>query len=198
MEPAVVSSTVSISVQRSYIKINTLHRKNPTEINGALSEFCGDFTVDRSMVSRCANLFVVVVWACTITQGQEGREDQQMKEVWSLWQMLLKKIVVQHVKNFLLPQEQKLRRKMHNKWPQFFVAGSLIHHDNARPHIADVVTKKLCDYGWEVLPHALYSPDMSPPDFHLFPKLKQPMPGRCFPSLEELPTDGTPNNSTHE
>ena len=52
MEPAVVSSTVSISVQRSYIKINTLHRKNPTEINGALSEVCGEFTVDRSTVSR--------------------------------------------------------------------------------------------------------------------------------------------------
>ena len=34
---------------------------------------------------------------------------QQMKEVWSLWQMLFKKIVVQHVKNFLEPREQKLQ-----------------------------------------------------------------------------------------
>ena len=39
-----------------------------------------------------------------MTQDQEGREHQQMKEVWSLWQMLLK-IVMQHVKNFLEPRD---------------------------------------------------------------------------------------------
>ena len=44
---------------------------------------------------------------------------------------------------------------------------------------------------WEVLPHAPYSPDMSPPDFDLLPKLKQPMRERCFSSLEELSTDST-------
>ena len=42
------------------------------------------------------------------------------------------------------------------------MAGSLILHDNVRPHIVDVVTKNR-DYGWEVLPHAPYSPDMSQP-----------------------------------
>ena len=61
------------------------------------------------------------------------------------------------------------------------MAGPLILHDNARPHIADVVTT----YGWEVLPHAPYSPDMSPP------KLKEPMRGQCISSLEELSTNGT-------
>ena len=95
-----------------------------------------------------------------------------MKEVWSLWQMLLKKIVVLHVKNFLEPREQKLHMTMHKNRPQLLMARPLILHDNAHPHITDVVTKKLGDYGWEVLPHALYSPDMSPPDFDLFPKLK--------------------------
>ena len=51
-----------------------------------------------------------------------------------------------------------------------------ILHDNARPHIADVVTKNF-NYGWEVLPQPPYSPDMSPLDFDLFPKLKEPMRG---------------------
>ena len=49
---------------------------------------------------------------------------------------------------------QKLLRKVYKSRPQLLVAGSLILHDNARPHIADVVTNKLRDYGWEVLPHA--------------------------------------------
>ena len=56
--------------------------------------------------------------------------------------------------NFLEPREQKLRRKMHNNRPQLLVAGSLILYDNARPHIADVVTKNLREYEWEVLHHA--------------------------------------------
>ena len=48
---------------------------------------------------------------------------------------------------------QKLCRKMNKNRPQLFKAGPLVLRDNARPHIADVVTKKLRDYWWEVLPH---------------------------------------------
>ena len=71
------------------------------------------------------------------------------------------------------------------------MAGPLILHDNARLHITDVVTKKLRAYGWEVLPHVPYSPDMSPSDLDLFPKLEEPMRGRSFSSLEALSTDVT-------
>ena len=56
MEPAGVSGTLAISDQKSYI-IETLRGKNPTEIHGALSEVRGEFTVDRSTVSRWANRF---------------------------------------------------------------------------------------------------------------------------------------------
>ena len=70
------------------------------------------------------------------------------------------------------------------------MAGPLILHYNAHPHSADV-TKKLRDYEWEVLSHAPYSPDMIPPDFDLFPKLKEPMRGRPFSSLEEISTNVT-------
>ena len=55
MEPAGVSGIVTISDQRSYPKIETLRRKNPTEIDGALSEVCAEFTVDRRTVSRRTN-----------------------------------------------------------------------------------------------------------------------------------------------
>ena len=52
-----MSGTVTISDQRSYIKIETLRGKNPTEINGALSEVCGEFTGHRNTVSSLANCF---------------------------------------------------------------------------------------------------------------------------------------------
>ena len=71
------------------------------------------------------------------------------------------------------------------------MAGPLNLQDNAHPHIVDVVTQKLRDYRLDVLPYAPYSTDMSPPDFNLFPKLKEPMYGRRFSPLKELSTDGT-------
>ena len=42
-----------------------------------------------------------------------------------------------------------------------------------------------------MLPHEPYSPDMSSPGFDLFPKLKEPMHGRRFSSVEELSNDDT-------
>ena len=86
---------------------------------------------------------------------------------------------------------QKLRRKMHKNWTHLLVAGPLILHDSVHPHIVDVITKKLHNYVWEVLPHAPYSPDMSSSDFDLFPKLKEPMRGWRFSSLEEFSIEGT-------
>ena len=39
-------------------------------------------------------------------------------------------------------------------------------------------------YGCQVLPQLPYSQDMSPPDFDLFPKLKKPLRGKRFRSIE--------------
>jgi histone-lysine N-methyltransferase SETMAR len=70
--------------------------------------------------------------------------------------------------------------------PYLLGDGPLILHDNAHPHLGKVVTDLLSKYEWEVLPHASYSPDMSPSDFDLFPKLKESIPGHRFSSLEEV------------
>ena len=50
----------------------------------------------------------------------------------------------------------------------------LILRDNASPHKAKVVKELLESYHWEVLDHPPYTPDLSPSDFDLFPKLKDP------------------------
>ena len=62
IDPAGVSNTVTISDQRSYIKIETLRGKNPTEIHGALSDVYGEFIVDRSRVSRWDTRFRGDCW----------------------------------------------------------------------------------------------------------------------------------------
>jgi len=86
---------------------------------------------------------------------------------------------------------QKLRCKMHANRPDLLENGVLILHDNARPHLGKDVRELLDGYNWEVLPHPPYSPDMSPPDFDLFPKLKINMRGVRFYTLEDLPASVT-------
>jgi len=60
---------------------------------------------------------------------------------------------------------QKLRRKMHKNRLDLLGDGPHIFHNNSRPQLEKVVTDLLSTYEWEVLPHASYSPDVSPPDF---------------------------------
>jgi hypothetical protein len=57
MASAGALSTVAVEDQRSYIKIETLRGKNPTEIHSALCEVCSEQTVDHSTVSGWATRF---------------------------------------------------------------------------------------------------------------------------------------------
>ncbi|GFY24762.1 uncharacterized protein TNCV_1018081 [Trichonephila clavipes] len=50
--------------------------------------------------------------------------------------------------------------------------GLFILHENARSHAAQAVTDLFDRWNWEVLCHPPYSPDLSPCDFDLIPKMK--------------------------
>ena len=65
-----------------------------------------------------------------------------------------------------------------------FSTGVLILHDNTRLHSSGAASEILENYGWQVLPHPPYSPDMRPPAFDLFPKLKKPLRGKRFSIVE--------------
>ena len=55
-----------------------------------------------------------------------------------------------------------------------------------RPHVSRQTTALLDKFGWKLLDHAPYSPDLAPSDFHLFPKLKQHLGGQRFNTDEEV------------
>lgn len=61
-----------------------------------------------------------------------------------------------------------------------------MHHNNARPHVSRQTTALLDEFGWKLLDHAPYSPDLAPSDFHLFPKLKQHLGRQRFSTDEEV------------
>ncbi|GFV39935.1 mariner Mos1 transposase [Trichonephila clavipes] len=51
----------------------------------------------------------------------------------------------------------------------------IILHDNARPHVALAATYLFDLWGWKGLYDPPYSPDLSPCDFDLIPKMKEPL-----------------------
>ena len=79
-----------------------------------------------------------------------------------------------------------LRPAIRRKRPELLAAGPILLHDNATPHGAQGVTSLLERYEWETLDHPPYSPDLSPCDFDLFPKLKEDMRGIRYTDIEAL------------
>jgi len=67
--------------------------------------------------------------------------------------------------------------------------GVLLLHDNAPAQTADIATSvaaEIAECGYELLPHAPYSPDLAPSDFCLFPRLKKHLCGRQYASDNDI------------
>ena len=72
-------------------------------------------------------------------------------------------VTCQYYADFLEPH---LRRALGKKRPHFLGENTpIILHDNARPHVANVVNQLLARWQWEVLYHPPYSQDINPCDF---------------------------------
>lgn len=74
----------------------------------------------------------------------------------------------------------KLRSTIRRKRPGLLTRGVILLHDNARPHTALLTREKIQKFGWELLDHPPYSPDLAPSDYHLFGPLKNHLGGRRF------------------
>ena len=61
--------------------------------------------------------------------------------------------------------------------PRTGVRGIKLLHDNAPAHKSGMVQEYLKESGLNVLDHPAYSPDLSPCDFWLFPRLKEMLAG---------------------
>ncbi|GFW51094.1 mariner Mos1 transposase [Trichonephila clavipes] len=80
---------------------------------------------------------------------------------------------------------RKLQRALQNKRRSMLSKGVLFFHDNARPQTSRT-TRELIEYfGWEVLDHVPYSPNLAPSDFYLFRHLKHKLGGNSFSDNEE-------------
>lgn len=88
---------------------------------------------------------------------------------------------------FYLGVLERLLKRIRRVRPEYSTPGSwFLLHDNAPAHRAVLVAEYLATKQVCVLNHPPYSPDMSPCDYFLFPKLKLPLKGRLFDRVEDI------------
>ena len=88
-------------------------------------------------------------------------------------------IHAQYYATYLQNHFRAVRRKL----PQL---QNVIFHDNATPHKAICVRDQVRPWMWEVLEHLPYSPDLSPCDYNLIPKLIAPLRGHRFHTRDDI------------
>lgn len=83
-------------------------------------------------------------------------------------------------------QLDRLNESVIQKRPELVNRKGVVFHDNARPHTSLATRQKLLEFGWDVLPHTAYSPDLAPSDFHLFRSLQNSLRGITLNSDEAV------------
>ena len=89
----------------------------------------------------------------------------------------------QYFRHFL---ENNLRPALRRKRPHFLQIPPIILQDNARAHTAHPVADLYRRWRWEVLFHPPHSPDLSPCDYDLIPKLKEPLRDIRFQTVPDI------------
>jgi len=83
---------------------------------------------------------------------------------------------------------ESVRRKRPEKWRD---GGLILHHDNAPAHASHLVQQFLAKHGTAQLQQPLYSPDLAPCDFFLFPRLKKVLKGHRLEATEDIKRNST-------
>ncbi|UYV63992.1 hypothetical protein LAZ67_2006273 [Cordylochernes scorpioides] len=92
-------------------------------------------------------------------------------------------------KEYYLQVMRNLREAIRQKRPDLWKNKNwLLHHDNAPAHTSLLVRDFLAKKNTLMMPQPPYSTDLAPCDFFLFLKLKRPMKGRRYATLDEIKT----------
>ena len=89
--------------------------------------------------------------------------------------------------SFYLSVLERLWKRIRHVRPEYSAPGSwFLLHDNALVHRAVAVQEFLARKHVCMLHHPPYSPDLSPSDYFLFPKLKLPLKGCLFEDVQYI------------
>ncbi|GFR59857.1 histone-lysine N-methyltransferase SETMAR [Elysia marginata] len=66
------------------------------------------------------------------------------------------------------------------------IGNVLLLHDNARAHTSIRSRETIASFGWTILPHPSYSPDLAFSDYHLFRSMIKGLRGKHYENDEEV------------
>ena len=93
-------------------------------------------------------------------------------------------------KEYYLKVIRRLLEAIRKKRPELWKNNSwLLHHHNAPAQSPLLVRNFLTKNNTIIMPQPTYSPDLAPSDFFQFPRLKRPIKGRRFTTIEEIKTE---------
>jgi histone-lysine N-methyltransferase SETMAR len=81
-----------------------------------------------------------------------------------------------------------VRPALRRKQPELLERGAILLQHNATPHRHRDVQNLVQRWGWEVLAHPPYSPDLTPCDYWLFSRVKKHLQGKRFQSEDDINT----------
>ncbi|UYV62436.1 hypothetical protein LAZ67_2000571 [Cordylochernes scorpioides] len=109
--------------------------------------------------------------------------DPETKHQSAEWRCQGQTVIKEMYLGILRRLREAIRKKRPEKWTN---GGWILHHDNARPHTAHLMTSFLAKNGTQILLQPPYFPDIAPNDFFLFPKLKAVLKGRHFDTRDDI------------
>jgi hypothetical protein len=80
----------------------------------------------------------------------------------------------------------ELRKHFKRVWTHMNPTEILLLHDNARPHTSLKTLEAIIKFGWTVLPHPPYSPDLEASNFHPFRDLQDAVCGTEFETNDHV------------
>lgn len=121
-------------------------------------------------------------------------------EIWRTWYITSCWIrIKQSIAERYRDQLEYLNANLMQKWSSVISNRwkVILLHDNARPHVALAVKQKLLELKWEILPHPVYSPDLTLSDYHIFCLMQHDLEDIHFANYGEV-KNGLLNGSTQK
>ena len=86
---------------------------------------------------------------------------------------------------FYMEVLKRLKKRVTHAHPEIAYTW-VLHHENAPSHASLLVREFLAKQTVATLPQLPYSPDLAPPDFFLFPRLKSSFKGHHFGTVKNV------------
>ncbi|PNF44127.1 hypothetical protein B7P43_G03184 [Cryptotermes secundus] len=173
--------------QRSWIKIECTRGRTARQCHQGLQQACGESALPYRTVAR---------WVKAFNEGRQNVADTRRpgrpsvsEEVYALSALLESDRPRDRISAYVCASRSEgtpghgkncITMALRKKRRHFLQNQPIIFQDNARPHAAQAVADLFDRWGWEVLYHPPYSPDLSPCDFDLIPKMKEQLRGIRF------------------